>query len=246
MATRFVATHECDADIRFKQAYIDAKEEDIKIIKSPVGMPGRALWNGFLEKVSQGKKIPFKCPYECLKTCKVGESPFCISLALMNAQRGRTKQGFVFCGANAHLVKKIVPRVIPINVENQTITKEFMHSHGIFEGFDVGLEMSGSPHAFSSMLTRMINGGRIAMLAIMPAGAGIDWDLVVFKGLTIKGIYGREIFETWYKGLMMVQTDLPLDQIITHRFHYTDFQKGFDAMLSGESGKVILNWEDEA
>ena len=68
----------------------------------------------------------------------------------------------------------------------------------------------------------------------------------MFKGLTIKGIYGREIFETWYKGLMMVQTGLPLDKIITHRYHYTDFQKGFDAMLSGESGKVILNWEDEA
>ena len=105
--------------------------------------------------------------------------------------------------------------------------------------------MSGSPHAFGGMLTRMINGGRIAMLAIMPAGAGIDWDLVVFKGLTIKGIYGREIFETWYKGLMMVQTNLPLEQIITHRYHYTEFQKGFDVMLSGESGKVILNWEDD-
>ncbi|MEO1957520.1 MAG: L-threonine 3-dehydrogenase, partial [Methylophilaceae bacterium] len=81
-------------------------------------------------------------------------------------------------------------------------------------------------------------------LAIMPTGAGIDWDLVVFKGLTIKGIYGRKIFETWYKGLMMVQSGLPLDKMITHSYHYTDFQKGFDVMRSGESGKVILNWED--
>lgn len=118
-----------------------------------------------------------------------------------------------------------------------------MENMGIFEGFDVGLEMSGSPKAFGDMLSKMINGGNIAMLAIMPAGSGIDWDMVVFKGLTIKGIYGREIFETWYKGSMMVQSGLPLEKIITHRFHYTDFQQGFDVMRSGNSGKVILNWE---
>ena len=142
------------------------------------------------------------------------------------------------------LAKKVAPKVIPINVSKDSITPEFMQELGIFEGFDVGLEMSGSPHAFGDMLNLMINGGNIAMLAIMPSGSGIDWDQVVFKGLTIKGIYGREIFETWYKGSMMVQSGLPLEDIITHRFHYTDFQKGFDAMLSGESGKVILNWED--
>ncbi len=174
-----------------------------------------------------------------------GAGPIGIMAAMVAAHCGA--RNIVITDLNQYrldLVKKIVPRVIPINVADQVITKELMRSHGIFEGFDVGLEMSGSPQAFSSMLTRMINGGRIAMLAIMPSGAGIDWDLVVFKGLTIKGIYGREIFETWYKGLMMVQTDLPLDQIITHRYHYTEFQKGFDAMLSGESGKVILDWRD--
>ena len=90
----------------------------------------------------------------------------------------------------------------------------------------------------------MINGGSIAMLGIMPDGTGIDWTKVVFKGLFIKGIYGREIFETWYKGAMMVQSGLPLEKIITHRFDYTDFQQGFDVMRSGQSGKVILNWED--
>jgi threonine 3-dehydrogenase len=142
------------------------------------------------------------------------------------------------------LAKKAAPKVVPINVAKETISREFMQDLGIFEGFDVGLEMSGSPHAFSNMLNLMISGGNIAMLAIMPSGSGIDWDQVVFKGLTIKGIYGREIFETWYKGSMMVQSGLPLEDIITHHFHYTDFQKGFDAMLSGESGKVILNWED--
>jgi len=141
------------------------------------------------------------------------------------------------------LIKKILPKVITVNVEKDSISKELMESLGIFEGFDVGLEMSGSPTAFSDMLSKMINGGRIAMLAIMPAGSGIDWDLVVFKGLTIKGVYGREIFETWYKGSMMVQSGLPLEKIITHRFNFTEFQEGFDVMRSGQSGKVILNWE---
>ena len=141
------------------------------------------------------------------------------------------------------LIKKILPKVITVNVEKNSISKELMESLGIFEGFDVGLEMSGSPKAFSDMLSKMINGGRIAMLAIMPAGSGIDWDLVVFKGLTIKGVYGREIFETWYKGSMMVQSGLPLEKIITHRFNFTEFQEGFDIMRSGKSGKVILNWE---
>ena len=143
-----------------------------------------------------------------------------------------------------NLAKEILPNIIPINVTKEEVTTELMVSLGIFEGFDVGLEMSGSPQAFGDMLKKMINGGKIAMLAIMPQGSGIDWDQVVFKGLQIKGIYGREIFETWYKGLMMVQTGIPLDKIITHHYHYTEFQKGFDVMNSGQSGKVILNWED--
>ncbi len=175
-----------------------------------------------------------------------GAGPIGIMAAMVAAHCGA--RNIVITDLNQYrldLVKKIVPRVIPINVNDTAITKEFMHSLGIFEGFDVGLEMSGSPQAFGSMLNLMINGGNIAMLAIMPSGAGIDWDLVVFKGLTIKGIYGREIFETWYKGLMMVQTDLPLKKIITHRFHYTDFQQGFDVMRSGQSGKVILSWEEK-
>jgi threonine 3-dehydrogenase len=141
------------------------------------------------------------------------------------------------------LIKKILPKIITVNVKKDSISKELMGSLGIFEGFDVGLEMSGSPKAFADMLNKMINGGRIAMLAIMPAGSGIDWDLVVFKGLTIKGVYGREIFETWYKGSMMVQSGLPLEKIITHRFNFNEFQEGFDVMRSGKSGKVILNWE---
>ena len=145
-----------------------------------------------------------------------------------------------------NLVREVVPKAIPLNVGKEKISKAFLDGLCIFEGFDVGLEMSGSPQAFGDMLKFMINGGKIAMLAIMPSGSGIDWNLVVFKGLQIKGIYGREIFETWYKGSMMVQSGLPLDKIITHHYHYTDFQKGFDVMCSGQSGKVILNWEVES
>ena len=140
------------------------------------------------------------------------------------------------------LIKNILPRAITINVSKEKITKGMMEKLGIFEGFDVGLEMSGSPQAFGGMLDLMINGGHIAMLAIMPSGSGIDWDMVVFKGLTIKGIYGREIFETWYKGSMMVQSGLPLEKIITHRFSYEDYQEGFETMRSGNSGKVLLSW----
>ncbi len=142
------------------------------------------------------------------------------------------------------LAKEITPRATTHNVKDGSISRETMRSMGILEGFDVGLEMSGSPVAFKEMLGKMINGGSIAMLGIMPDGTGIDWSDVVFKGLTIKGIYGREIFETWYKGTMMVQTGIPLQKIITHHFHYSDFQKGFDVMRSGRSGKVILNWEE--
>ena len=174
-----------------------------------------------------------------------GAGPIGIMAAMVATHAGA--RNIVITDLNEYrleLAKKVAPKAITINVGKDKITREFMQSLGIFEGFDVGLEMSGSPHAFGDMLNLMINGGNIAMLAIMPSGSGIDWDQVVFKGLTIKGIYGREIFETWYKGSMMVQSGLPLEDIITHRFHYTDFQKGFDVMCSGNSGKVILNWED--
>ncbi len=108
MATRFVTTYECDASEKFKQAYIDAKKEDIMIIKSPVGMPGRAIRNKFLEEVGAGKKKPFACPYHCLKTCALEKSPYCISFALINAQRGNLDRGFAFCGSNAWRAEKII------------------------------------------------------------------------------------------------------------------------------------------
>jgi threonine 3-dehydrogenase len=173
-----------------------------------------------------------------------GAGPIGIMAAMVAAHCGA--RNIVITDLNDYrlnLVKQIVPQSIALNVKNNTISRDFMQSLGILEGFDVGLEMSGSPHAFKDMLSRMINGGKIAMLAIMPNDTGINWDQVVFQGLTIKGIYGREIFETWYKGVMMVQSGIPLHKIITHRYHYTEFQRGFDVMRSGQSGKVVLDWE---
>jgi NAD(P)H-dependent flavin oxidoreductase YrpB (nitropropane dioxygenase family) len=108
MATRFVATNECNADIKFKEAFISAREKDIVLIQSPVGLPGRAIMNKFLELVENGKKVPVKCAYHCLKTCKVEQSPYCIALALINAAKGKLENGFAFCGANAFRVKQIV------------------------------------------------------------------------------------------------------------------------------------------
>jgi threonine 3-dehydrogenase len=115
---------------------------------------------------------------------------------------------------------------------------------GMKEGFDVGLEMSGSPDAFEDMLANMSHGGKIALLGIMPPAA-IDWDYVVFNGLTIKGIYGREMFETWYKATMLIQGGVDISPLITHHFHYSEYLKAFDVMKSGKSGKVILNWTQE-
>jgi len=109
MATRFVTTNECDASDKFKETYLSAKQEDIVIIKSPVGMPGRAIGNDFIDKVKQGQQIPYKCPYHCIVTCDRVHSPFCIGLALMHAKKGQLKQGFAFAGSNAYRAKKIVP-----------------------------------------------------------------------------------------------------------------------------------------
>ena len=112
------------------------------------------------------------------------------------------------------------------------------------EGFDVGMEMSGSPDAFRSMLANMCHGGKIALLGLLPR-TEVDWDVVVFNGLTIKGIYGREMYETWYKMTVMLQSGLDIEPVITHRFDCTHFEQGFEAMLSGNSGKVVLTWKKE-
>lgn len=128
-----------------------------------------------------------------------------------------------------------------VNVAHQDL-KAVMNELGMTEGFDVGLEMSGVPSALHGMLNTMNNGGKIAMLGIPPENVAIDWNQVIFKGLVIKGIYGREMFETWYKMASLLQSGLDLSAIITHQFNVDEFQQGFETMASGQSGKVILNW----
>ena len=113
---------------------------------------------------------------------------------------------------------------------------------GMKEGYDVGLEMSGSSHAFTQLIDAMNNGGRVALLGILPNETMTDWNAIIFKGLFLKGIYGREMFETWYKMATLVQSGLDLTPLITHRYPIDDYLDGFETMLSGQSGKVILEW----
>ncbi len=130
-----------------------------------------------------------------------------------------------------------------INVARESLRDVMKRLH-MTEGFDVGFEMSGNPAALNSMIDSMVHGGKIAMLGIQPTNTSIDWDAVVFKGLIIKGIYGRQMFETWYKLTAMLQSKMNVAPVITHRFSYRDFQKGFDVMRSGQSGKVVLDWSE--
>jgi len=128
-----------------------------------------------------------------------------------------------------------------INPREKTL-REVMRELGMTEGFDVGLEMSGNPQAFQSMLETMNNGGRVAILGIFPKPVEIDWSQVIFKGLHLKGIYGREMFETWYKMTTMLQSGLDISPVITHRLKIDEYEEGFRVMKAGQSGKVILEW----
>jgi threonine 3-dehydrogenase len=130
-----------------------------------------------------------------------------------------------------------------VNPSKQSLS-DVMHELDMKEGFDVGLEMSGNSQAFRSMLEAMNHGGKIALLGIFSGEVAIDWSQVIFKGLRIKGIYGREMFETWYKMSSMLQSGLKIDQVITHRFNFKDFEQGFKVMNEGKSGKVILDWQN--
>ncbi len=129
-----------------------------------------------------------------------------------------------------------------VNIREHTLP-DIQKKLGMQEGFDVGLEMSGNQEAFRGMLANMSHGAKIAMLGIPSGDMAIDWRTVVFNMLTVKGIYGREMYETWYKMSVMLQSGLDITPVITHRFHYTEFEKGFEVMSSGQSGKVILNWQ---
>ena len=130
-------------------------------------------------------------------------------------------------------------RTVDVRTENLTDVQKQL---GMTEGFDVGLEMSGSPVAFNDMIQNMCHGGKISLLGIPSEEKATDWNTVIFNMLTIKGIYGREMYETWYKMSAMIENGLDISSIITHRLPFTEFQQGFDAMLSGDAGKVILDW----
>ncbi len=131
---------------------------------------------------------------------------------------------------------------VTLNVTKGSLDK-VMEDLGMEEGFDVGMEMSGNPSAFQDMLRTMHHGGNIAILGIPPEDFAIDWNQVIFKGLFLKGIYGREMFETWYKMSSMLKSGLNIEPIITHRFPLEDYAEAFRLMESGQSGKIILNWD---
>ena len=130
---------------------------------------------------------------------------------------------------------------LAIDVREQRV-RDAQRELGMREGFDVGMEMSGNPAAFREMLENMCHGGKIAMLGILPPDVAIDWDLVIFNGLHIKGVYGREMFETWYKMTAMLQSGLDISPVLTHRFAAEDFREGFEVMCSRNCGKVVLDW----
>lgn len=130
-----------------------------------------------------------------------------------------------------------------INI-NETTLESVREEFGLHEGFDIGLEMSGSSSALNSMIDNMSHGGKIAQLGLIPQNTVVDWNKIIFNGLHIKGIYGRKIFKTWYKMSAMIESGLDITKIITHRFHYTQFKEAFDIMSSGNSGKVILTWSE--
>jgi threonine 3-dehydrogenase len=132
---------------------------------------------------------------------------------------------------------------VAVDVRQQKIA-DVQRQLGMVEGFDVGLEMSGNENAFAELLANMCHGGKVAMLGIPSQPMAIDWNTVIFNMLTIKGIYGREMYETWYKMTVMLQSGLDIRPVITHRLHYTEFEKAFEVMQSGQSGKVILNWSE--
>ena len=141
------------------------------------------------------------------------------------------------------LARKMAPNAFGVDIRTEKLS-DAMQQLGMREGFDVALEMSGNPKAFGDILPHMFYGGKIALLGIMPAGAAIDWTVVVFHSLTIQGIYGRKMYETWYKMTSLIQSGLDISPVITHRFPYTEFKQGVDLMNAGQCGKIVLHWSE--
>lgn len=170
-----------------------------------------------------------------------GAGPIGIMGALVAQQVGARKVVITDIAAfRLDLARKMgVQTVVDVST---TSLRDVMNDIGMTEGFDVGLEMSGAADAMRQMIGRMNNGGKIALLGIAPTEFAADWNEIIFKMLTVKGIYGREMYETWYKMIALVQSGLDLSGLITHRIHIDDFASGFDAMLSGQAGKVVMDW----
>jgi threonine 3-dehydrogenase len=166
----------------------------------------------------------------------------CMAIAVARAAGARKIVITDINDGRLELAKKLGP-TRTVNVMKENLTDVWHKELGMTEGFDVGLEMSGSPPALRQMIDNMVNGGRIALLGIMSGEVAIDWNKVVFKMLHLKGIYGREMFETWYKMTALVQGGMDITPVITHRFPVEQFQEGFELMGAGKSGKIVLNWE---
>ena len=139
------------------------------------------------------------------------------------------------------LASVVVPNARTVNVTSEDLN-DVMHELDLAQGFDVGLEMSGNQTALDQMVDALVMGGKIALLGIPPGKSPVDWSDIVFKAITIKGVYGREMFETWYKMIAMLQNGLDISKVITHQFGIADYEAGFKIMKSGKSGKVVLDW----
>lgn len=170
-----------------------------------------------------------------------GAGPIGIMAAAVARHAGARHVVITDVNADRLALASQVADVVPVNVAQDDL-KQTIADLGMKQGFDVGLEMSGNQQALDQMVDAMTMGGRIAMLGIPPGKSPVDWSRIVFKAITIKGVYGREIFETWYKMIAMLQNGLDVTKVITHRFSANDYEAGFAAMKSGKSGKVVLDW----
>ncbi len=170
-----------------------------------------------------------------------GAGPIGIMAAAVARHAGARHVVITDVNADRLALAEQVARVRPVNVAKEDLN-DVKHELGLKEGFDVGLEMSGNQQALDQMVEALVMGGKIALLGIPPGKSPVDWSRIVFKAITIKGVYGREMFETWYKMIAMLQNGLDVSKVITHRFSVDDFGQGFAAMKSGQSGKVVLDW----
>ena len=205
----------------------------------PIAREIAAIFDPFGNAVHTALSFPVLCE-DVLVT---GAGPIGIMAALVARFAGA--RHVVITDVNPHRLQLAEKAGIQVTVDSRTTRLQDVQKRlEMREGFDVGLEMSGSPEAFREMLENMSHGGKIAMLGIPATEVAIDWSDVIFNMLTIKGIYGREMFETWYKMTVMIESGLDISPVITHRFSWRDYEKGFGAMRTGEAGKVILDWSN--